>query len=511
MGENTEKPFSSVVSINPYNNSYAKSISSFLTYDDSVEYEKEQNSISYINTKEFISAQIEISKNIPDEDLYDAITNKAYDELALDQAVSYKIEYIEVYDVLDDENKKFNVFIVDPEVLNSRFEVSTNKIKYIDTIIPVPLLIKPLYTREIIETSGAHVFIYFQKTNAFITVYNEKDYIFSKSLEYSFEQIHEEFSELYGERIEYDEFIKFLNTEDLKNSNSAYKEFLIKLYKDIFANINDILTYIKRAYEIKKIDQLFIGTQIYVESKLNEIAEVELNIKSSLFEFDYGFDSNEEYIDQLHSLMHLYTILPNDQKYVCNFTLYQRPLKFAQRYSGKLILVAAAALILSLIYPVTYWSLSYMQSFQKELLSKEYNQLHIKKVTTEATIKNRKAELEKNTKLLGEEEKNFKEKKATLVKIHDVKVNYLMKAKILSTLTKDLNRFNVGMESLSYDQSKDSNIFTLNLVSPQSIKITRLISHLTKVYDGKYNFSIKKIYFDKNEKKYLSELKVKVL
>ncbi len=511
MSENTEKSFSSVVSINPYNNSYAKSISSFLTYDDSVEYEKEQSSISYINTKEFINAQIEISKNIPQEDLHDAITNKAYDELALDQAVSYKIEYIEIYHLLDDENRKFNIFVVDPEDLESRYENATQKIKYIDTIIPAPLLLKSLYTRDIIETAGAHVFIYFQKTSAFITIYDEKEYVFSKTLEYSFEQMHEEFCELYGERIEYDDFIEFFTTEDLKNSTSIYKEFFIKLYKEIFSNISDILTYVKRAYEIKKIDQLFIGTQVHIESKLDEIAEVELNIKSSLLEFDYGFESTESYIDQLHSLMHLYTILGDDEKYLCNFTIYQRPPKFVQRHSGRLILVAAASFVLAFSYPVTYWSLSYAQSLQKDLLTKEYNKYHIQKVTTEASIKNRKADLDKTNKLLVEEEKNYKEKKATLVKIHDVKVNYLMKAKILTQLTKDLNRYKVGMESLEFSTKDKLNTFTLNLVSSKAIRITKLISFLTSIHDGKYNFSIEKIYFDEDEKRYLSELKVEVL
>ncbi len=511
MGENTEKAFSSVISINPYSDSYVKGVSSFLTCDDAVEYSKEQYSIAYISTKEFINAHIYVSKNIPDEDLYDAITNKAYDELALDQAVSYKIEYIEIYDILNDEERKFNVFVVDPEIIASRYNNAIDKIKYIDAIIPAPLLLKSLYSRDIITGNGAHAFVYFQEASAFIAIYNESEFVFSKTLEYSFVQMHEEFCELYGERIEYSEFIEFLASEDLKNSHSPYKEFFIKLYKELFANINDILTYVKRAYEIDKIEQLYIGTEIYTKSKPDEIAEFELNIKCSLFEFNYGFESTDEYMDQLHSLMHLYTILPDEQKYICNFTDYKRPPKFIKRQSGKLILIAAAALILAFIYPVTYWSLSYAQSLQKDLLSKQYNQLHIKKVTTEATIKNRAAEKEKTLKLLAQEEKNYIDKKNTLIKIHDVKVNYLMKAKLLFTLTKDLNRYRVGLESLEVNQKEKPNLFILNLVASQGIRITKLIAYMTKVHEGKFNFSLEKIYFDKNEKKYLSQLKVQVL
>ena len=48
-------------------------------------------------------------KNIPDEDLSDAITNKVYDDLALDQAVAYVIDYIEVYDVIGKMVYKSNI------------------------------------------------------------------------------------------------------------------------------------------------------------------------------------------------------------------------------------------------------------------------------------------------------------------------------------------------------------------------------------------------------------------
>ncbi|MCW9026560.1 MAG: hypothetical protein OQJ77_04520, partial [Thiovulaceae bacterium] len=236
MSEDTGQTFSNVVSLNPYDNEYVSGISSFLAYNKDVTFKKEQYAISYINTDSFINAQISISKNIPEEDIYDAIISKTYDDLALDQALSYKIEYIELYNSLDAENKHYNVFVVDPFVIDETFENSIKRIKYLDVIIPSPLLFKSLYSKELISNSGAHIFIYFEKTNAFIAIYNEKDFIFSKTIEYSFEQLHENFCELYGERIEFDEFINFIQNEDLKSTNSYYKDFFIKLYKDVFYN-----------------------------------------------------------------------------------------------------------------------------------------------------------------------------------------------------------------------------------------------------------------------------------
>ena len=260
MSKSEQHSFSSVLSVNPYKETYYKGISSFISEERSPEYSKEQLVIAYLNTKEFINAQVEISKNIPEEDLYDALSNKAYDELALDQAVEYKIQYIETFDSLDEENRHFHVFIV------------VEKIKYIDVVIPVPLLIKSLYSKEIIDNSGVHCYIYFQENDAFLTIYSEKEFLYTKSIKYSFIDIHERFCELYGERVDYDEFIKFFTQESLKETDSEYKSYIIKLYKELFANINDILTYTKRAFEIDKIDHIYIGSQINTVTKENDVS-----------------------------------------------------------------------------------------------------------------------------------------------------------------------------------------------------------------------------------------------
>jgi hypothetical protein len=512
MSESTNQTFSNVISLNPYDVDYVSGVSSFLSYDKDAGYKKDQYSISYIDTNSFINAQISISKNIPEEDIYDAILSKTYDELALDQAVEYEIEYIELYNALDSENKYFNVFVVDPLDIEETFEQSIKQIKYIDTIIPSPLLFKSLYSKELITNSDAHVFIYFEKTNAFISVYNEKDFIFSKTIEYSYENLYEQFCELYGERIEYEDFINFMEHEDLKTTQSPYKEFFIKLYKDAFYNINDVLTYVKRAYDIKKFEHIYIGTQRPTASKLDEICEFELNIKSSVIDFDLGFESAEnENISLLHSLMQLYVVLPDEEKYICNFTKYERPPKFIKRDSGKIILIAAASLILGFAYPVGNWVASYAQELQKDILNNEYVEIHNKKITREATIKNRRADKDKMVKLLEEEKNSFIDKKGTLVKIHDVKVNYLMKAKVLTALTKNLNAFNVRLESINYERKDKNNKFELGLVSYQSIRITKLIKHLTKVHEGEIKFSIDKIVYNEDEKKYFSKLKVEVL
>jgi len=507
MDTKEQNSFSSVLSINPYNNSYHTGVSSFISKTKSPEFSKEQFAISYLNTNNFITAQISISKNILDEDLFDTINTKAYDDLGLDQAIEYSLQYIESFQNLDEENRYFHVFLIDPLTLSQTFAPSIEKINYIDTIIPIPLLLKSLYIKEIILSSGVHCFIYFQENDAFVTLYNEKEFLYTKSIKFSYKEMHERFCELYGERIEYSEFFKFFSKVNLKETDSPYKEFLIKLYKELFANVNDILTYAKRAFEIDKFEQIYIGSQAQTITEFDEMIEVELNIKASKFNFDYGFETQEPFIDQLQYLMHLYTTLHVEERYKCNFTVYHRPPNFIQRESGKLIILIIISFILAFSYPITYWVLTYAQELQHDLLQDKYHKLHIEKTTREATLENKNADKTKSLILLKEEKQEYTTKKNTLIKIHDVKVNYPMKAKLLALISKDFYRFGVRLEAVVY-QNKS---FTFSLVAKKDKNITKLIEHLTKIYDNKFRFSLQEISYDKKLKKYFSKLKVEIL
>ena len=511
MSKSDQHSFSSVISVNPYNETYLNGVSSFLSTTENPEFSKDQFAISLLNTKEFINAQIEISKNIPEEDLYDAINSKAYDELALDNAVEYKIQYIETFNNLDEENRHFHVFIVDPLEITQTFSNVIERIKYIDVVIPTPLLLKSIYSKEIIDSNGVHCFIYCQENDAYVTIYGNKEFIYTKSIKYSLSDMHERFCELYGERIEYSSFINFYSNANLKETDSEYKEFFIKLYKELFANVNDILTYARRAFDIEKFEHVYIGSEVETVTKLDEMLEVELNIKASDFDFDYGYENTDLYTDQMHSLMQLYTTISDDERYECNFSMNHRPPSFAKRESGKLIILTLASFLIAFAYPITYWILTYAQSIQQDLAQQEFNEIHNTRTTRESTIKNKKIDKEKVLTLLNAEKTEYLNKKNTLVKIHDVKVNYPMKAKLLSSLTKDLNRFDVKMESLSYKQKDEKKIFNLDLVSSKDRKITKLVQFLTKTHEKKFKFKLESISYDEESKVYFSQLKVEVL
>lgn len=508
MSKSKQQTYSTIVSANPYKGDYYGGTFNTISKTSSPSFAKEQYTVSFLNTKGFISTLIGISKNIPDDDIYDALENKVYEELALDMAIEYHIKYIEAINRSTESDRFFHVFVVDPLTLEQEYSQVVETIKYLDQIVPVPLLLKSLYVKDLIETSDVHCFIYFQENDAFFCIYSEQEFIYAKSLKFSLKQMHERFCELLGEQIDLATFETMLGEEGLNTSYPDYQKNLIKLFGEIFLHISDVITYAKRAYDIKKFDEIYIGTGAGKVLGLDEYAQTYLGIKTSSFDFDYGFNTNGQNVDQIHQLMHLYGRLEVDERYECNFTIFHRPPPFAKRDSGKLILVTAAALAAALLYPGVYWALSYVEEFHHAVLTKEYETVHIEKMTREATVNLKVANKNAAQKLLDEQKTAYKQKQDTLVQVHEKKVDYPMKAKIMADFTRSFNQYRVQLKTVGYTEDlNNTKTFTFGLTSSSTQDITALLKHLTDIKRDQYNFNLDLISYNEEQKSYLSELK----
>jgi hypothetical protein len=505
MGNSTQ-PFTGTISINPYNRTYFKSSGRSIQQNTTPQYEKQQYVISFLNTKSFITAVIGISKNIPEDDVYYALENKVYDELALDMAVEYNIQFVPAKNMIDENDQFYHVFIVDPLTFEETFSSSVDALKYIDLILPLPLLYKTLYTKEIIETSGIQVFIYFQENDASLTLYNDQEFVYTKSLKFSFKEMHERFSELFGEPISYEQFVTFVQEEGLNVNNSEYQKYLIKLFGELFLHINDVLTYAKRAFEIEKIDDIFIGSQFGIINGLDEYAQTYLGLSAHPLDFEYDFTFNGVHADQIHLLMHLYAQLSLDERYECNFTTFHRPPPFVKRQSGKIIMLTAASLVGAMLYPVTFWSLDYVEQMHLSMLNDEFREVHNTKITREATINLKLADQKKYQTLLDDEILRYKKNEATLKKIREIKVNYPMKAKHLAAFTRDFNRYNVMIKAIEYTEENHKK-FTFTLIAKNDKQLTDLLKFLTTNRAASYDFRMDSINFLEEDKRYSTELK----
>lgn len=508
MSKSKQQTYSTIITANPYRGDYFTSTYDAISEITSPSFKKEQYAVSFLNTKGFISTLIGISKNIPDDDIYDALENKVYEELALDMAVEYHIKYIEAIHRSSEGDRFFHVFVVDPLTLEQDYTQVVSSIKYIDQIVPVPLLIKSLYVKEIIDSSDVHCFIYFQENDAFFCIYNEHEFVYAKSLKFSLKQMHERFCELLGEQIDLSSFERILSNEGLNTPNPDYQKNFIKLFGEIFLHISDVMTYAKRAYDIKKFDEIFIGTGVGSVTGLDEYAQTYLGLKTTAFDFNYGFNTNGVKVDQIHQLMHLYGRLEADERYDCNFTIFHRPPPFAKRDSGRLILVIAASLAAALLYPGVYWGLSYVEEFHHAVLTKEYETVHQEKMEREAIVNLKIANKNAAQALLDEQRNAYKQKQDTLVQVHEKKVNYPMKSKIMADFTRSFNQYHVQLKSITYGEDlNNTKTFTFGLTSSNTQDITALLKHLTDIKRDKYDFNLELISYDEEEKSYLSELK----
>ncbi len=500
-----KKVYNSIISINPYSQTYYESKNTKIKRIQSPKFSKNSFYISFLATKNFIVSQLSISKNIPNEDLKDAIEIKAYEELGLDQTKEYKIEYLEIPTLPADKDRKFHIFVADPTNILEDFQETVKKINYIDVIIPTPLLFKYLYKNEVLDNDEVHIFIYFQQKDAFLTIYREGKYLYSKSLKYSFEDMSERFSELLGERIDEEEFIKLLSQEGLRTSNFEYQKYLMKLFSEIFMHINDVLIYAKRANDIDKINKIFISSEYGHISGIEEYAQTYLGVTVLDFTFDYGLLTEEPFIEDLHQLLHLaaFNILEEEEE-IPNLTIFKRPPPIWQRPSGQLIVVTAASILLSFSYPLYNLIYSYKLQYDTFLLNKEYDKIHPIRVKLENSINNLKKDKNKIISKIEKERKVFNIRMNILNSIYDKKVNYPMKGKIIAELSQDLVKYKVKTKAVKYNNKT----MEWDVISDDEKRITDLIKYISNIKGDTYHIETNKIEKDDNTSKYISTLKV---
>ena len=460
--------------------------------------------ISYIYSKDIISASLEINRSIPDSDIQDAIEIKAYDELGLDTAIEYKITYFET-ETNDTKNRTYNVFAIDAALVNEQFKEIKKRTSYIDYITAAPFLVGSLYKKNILEPQGTECFVYFQKQDAFLTIYRGGEYLYSKSLRYSLVEINEKFCELMGERIDEQEFFDMLSSEGLKTSNISYQQYLMQLFGEIFLYVNDVLIFAKRSYDIDTIDRLYIGSEIGTFSGIDEYSKSYLGLESADFNFSIAINSKEWYIDQMHILMILaaqsYMDEPEES---LNFTVFRRPPAFAKRPSGKLVGVIAASLIVSLAYPVYQYGYGYKLQYDHGEKTKEFHELNKKANAIKATLADLKKQKDAIDEKVAKQDEKLQFRKKLLNEIYEKKIKYPMKGIILQDLITLINGRQVRISKI-VDTDRE---MVVSVVSRSDKKLTELLKDISE--SGKYSVSTKEIIKEDKKILYKSDVRVEI-
>jgi hypothetical protein len=469
-------------------------------------YNKANFITSYLSNKNFITSTTQISRSIPQEDVEDVIEIKAYEELGLDHASSYIISSIEMEN--DGEEREFHLFVAETETLNQLYLPIKEETKYLDLIVPAPLLYRALYKREIIHDNSVDCFVYFTKNDAFVTFYKEGEYLYSKSIEFSLEQIYEKYCEIEGEQVDRSEFFSVLETEGLKATNSTYQQNFMKIFGEVFITINDIIIYTKRAYQLDSIDHMYIGSVQGPIVGLDEYSHNYLGLPSSDFNFDYNVENDEWYTDQLQYLMLLTSLeYMEDETAVLNLTMFPRPPTFVNRASGQFIIAMFAAISIGLAYPLYYLVGSYANEAKIFALKKQDESLKTEANKYKQILSTKKKEISALDKEIARLAKLYGGKTKTLSSIYREKVNYRLKSEVFYTVANELNKFDVYIDNIVTRE----NTILLSLVSSDDRKLTELIKYISNThFDEIKEIDIELIEKDPGSKHYRGLLKVEL-
>jgi len=497
------KPSSkNIVTVDPYSLSSYEYDKNVISKGNVRRYEQKSFYNSYIQTKDVISSTVDIDNDVSSEDLKDAIEIKAYDELGLESSREYSIFYFES-NRADGDFKVFNVIAIDKERLDEIFG-ELKDIKYLDYITVAPFLMKSLYNRTLLSAESTDCFVYFHKDDAFVTIYQNGEYVFSKSIRYSLKNISDTFSKELGKRVDENELFAMLSKSGLQNENSAYQQQLMKLFGEVFVYINDVILYAKRAYGLEKIDQIFLGTEIGDIPGVNEFCHNYVNIPTKNLEFKISKNANEIDINPLHTLL-----IINAQDYQTNFdesfnvSIFKRPLPLRQRPSGKLMQLVAASLVVSLAYP-GYQFVEDNFILKKKLteLTEQDQQLSIQVAGMKKDLVAINKEKEAIQKKLDVKNQDLAFRTKLLKEIYRKKVSYPMKAKVLTDLFDKVNRHQSNV--VSVDNNSTDMVITVR--STKDKLVTELMKDIS-VTQG-YEVSTELIKKDDNSTYYESAIKV---
>jgi len=461
---------------------------------------------TYLANKDIIIAPIEIGSGIPDEDLDGTIVNKAYEELGLDPTLEYIINHHEIDH--SGEGRLFQLFIVERDHFVEIFSAAREKIKYIDLITPAPLLYKTLYSREIVERKGVQCYLYFTHYDTFITFYRDGNYLYSKSINYSLEQIYNRFCEISGATVNEKEFMDTLQSEGMKATDTDYQNNIMKLFGEIFISINDIIIYTKRAYDLAVIDQIYIGSSLGPIIGVEDYAQDYLGLNSFAMEFDFGFNTDEWYVDQMQSMLilnSLDSLDTNSEDAIMNLTIYPRPPVFLKRTSGQFIVSTIAAATVALLPSAYYYGAAKVHDTHNNILHEEERGLNVQVVKYKSVLSKKSKDLARFGAELQSHKKIFSSKEKTLKSVYDKKMNYRLKSEQLESFAHDLNKFNVK----TYKIGTNNDRYSISLVSMDDNDITKLIGHISDKYSGQLsNIDIEHIKKDSNSTFYQGTLKV---
>lgn len=367
---------------------------------------KDTEIISFIPLEDMIAETLDINKFLEGSDLYDAIELKLFDELALEPSLEYKICYAALPDNEESpETKKYNTYIATYQAIKQRLAGIGDK--YTDFVFAPQTVIKTLFTKNFLSDSSTFAFIYLYNDSAFLCVYQNGRFTYSKSIRGSIRILTERFSEILGERIDIEDFIKIIVNADFRAKKPEYEVGFKSILSEFFTAISDVLVHAKRINQISGYEAIYIGTEHGNIADITTIAKEYFETPFRDFDFNLGLKT-EGFADMLSKLM-IFAYLHDINEYEhLNFSIFMRPPPLFKRPAGKFMGISTVALLVSFVYPLYNYTLaSAYYGYQIKTLNSEFSALQTEKAGLENKLNSVKKTQSELLSKISSEEKQY--------------------------------------------------------------------------------------------------------
>jgi len=469
----------SVITVDIYSNKSYKLSNGKFTILNRLKRSKKDILVSYIANRDLIIESVDISNHIPKENILGVITDKVYEELRLDPAIDYGIYPVKT--ALHLNEAKYQILIVDKSSLKKSFSPIAKKTKVIDYIIPAPLLYKVLYQTKKLKNRGTDMFIYFGDYDSFVTFYHNGEYLYSKSIKFSLQQMYDRFCQLAQDvPLTKEQFRELLENDGLKTAEGRNKELLISVVNECFLTINDVMIYTKRTYDLQDIKIAYIGFSWGYISGIETYISNYLNLDGKAISSIYSGEDPAVAIDPMHALMAL-TAVENHSGIldVANITPYPKPLPIRKRASGKIISLFFLTILLFLA-PIIYdYFIGATTQAKNLVLAKKEAKITAIANRLKREISLKRQNLKALDMKLNQTRKTYLSKKGELENVYDKKFKYDLRSEQLAYITNVLKDFDIKSKFIEINDS----VYKIEVESKDEKEITAFIKKLVSKFE----------------------------
>ncbi len=498
----------SIVTVDIYSNRSYKLSNGKFTLADKIKISKNDIIISYLANRDLIVEPIELSKNIPQDHTQDIITDKVYEELRLDPAIEYEVYPVKT--ALRTNQDKYQVLIADKNSLKQILQPIVKKTKYIDYVIPAPLLYKVLYQDGKLNKNNTDVFIYFGEYDAFVTFYHNGEYLYSKSIKFSLSNMYDRFCQLAQDvPLSKEQFKELLENDGLKSAEDRYRKLLVSVVNECFLNINDVLIYTKRAYDLENIKVGYIGFSWGYISGIETYVSNYLNLEGKPLSSIYTKEDPKVAIDPMHALMAMSGVDLNEGLLeVANLTPYPKPEPLAKRPAGKIIMLFLGTILLFAV-PIIYdYFVGVTTQANNVLLSSKEQKLTAIVNDYKNKLKQKREEVKALSTAIDKMKNLYNHKKGELTTVYDKKFKYKLRSEQLALITNVLKGYSIKSRFIDVSDS----LYNIEVEAKDDKEITAFIKELVKKFDKNIsNVDIKDIVFYPKENIYKGVVKLEFI